>query len=62
MSSDNSIVSFIAKVFMSNRTSYLSSILYITNIQQCIKCIYDTSQENADIVICKYDARTNCCT
>ncbi len=46
---------------MSNRMSYLrSNILYIkwkydvdittTNIQQCIKCIYDTGQENAQIL------------
>ncbi len=61
MSSDNSIVSFIARVYMSNRMSYLrSNILYIkwkydvdittTNIQQCIKCVYDTCQENAHIL------------
>ncbi len=33
----------------------------LPNIKQCIKCVYDTGQENADIVICKYDTRTNCC-
>ncbi len=73
MSSDNSIVSFIARVSISNRVSYLrSNILYIkwkydvdiktTNIQQCIKCVYDNSRKCTDIVICKYDTRTNCCT
>ncbi len=52
VSSDNSILSFIARVSMSNRMSYLrSNILYIkwkydvditaTNIQQCVKCVYD---------------------
>ncbi len=72
MSSDISIVSFIARVSMSNRMSYVrSNILYIkrkydfdittTIIQQCIKCVYETGHENADIVICKYDPRTNCC-
>ncbi len=46
---------------MSNRMSYLrSNILYIkwqydvdittTHIQQCIKCVYDTGQENAHIL------------
>ncbi len=61
MSSDNSIMSVIVRVSMSNRMSYLrSNILYIklkydvnittTNIQQCIKCVYDTSQENAQIL------------
>ncbi len=61
MSSDNSIVSFIARVSMSNRMSYLRSyIVYIkwkydvhittTNIQQCIKCVCDTGQENAQIL------------
>ncbi len=61
MSSDNSIVSLIARVSMSNRMSYLTSdILYIKwkydvdittpNIQQCIKCVYDTGQENAHIL------------
>ncbi len=46
---------------MSNKMSYLrSNILYIkwkydvdittTNIQQCIKCVYDTGQENAQIL------------
>ncbi len=58
VSSDNTIVSFIARVSMSNRMSYLmSNILYIkgkydvdittTNIQQCIKSIYDAGQENS---------------
>ncbi len=58
VSSDNSIVSFTARVSMSSRMSYLrSNILYIkwkydvditiTNIQQCIKCVYGTGQENA---------------
>ncbi len=61
VSSDNSIVSFIARVSMSNRMSYLrSNILYVkwkydvdittTNIQQCTKCVYDTGQENAQIL------------
>ncbi len=61
MSSENSIVSFIARVSMSNRMSYLrSNILYIkwkydvdistTNIEQCIKCVYDTGEENAQIL------------
>ncbi len=61
MSSDNSIVSFIARLSVSSRMSYLrSNILYIkwkydvdittTNIQQCIKCVYDTGQENAQIL------------
>ena len=61
VSSDNSIVSFIGRVSMSNRMSYLrSNVLYIkwkydvdittTNIQQCIKCVYDTGQENAQIL------------
>ncbi len=61
VSSDNSIVSFIARVSMSDRMSYLTSdILYIkwkydvdittTNIQQFIKCVYDTGQENAQIL------------
>ncbi len=53
---------FIARVSMSNRMSYLTSnILYIkrkydvdittTNIQQCIKCVIDTGQENAQILL-----------
>ncbi len=61
VSSDNSIVSFIARVSLSNRMSYLrSNILYIkwkydvdittTNIQQSIKCVYGTGQENAQIL------------
>ncbi len=60
VSSDNSIVSFIARVSMSNRMGYLrTNILYIkwkydvdittTNIQQCMKCVYDTGQENEQI-------------
>ncbi len=51
VSSDNTMVSFIARISMSNRMSYLrSNILYIkwkydvdittSNIQQCIKCVY----------------------
>ncbi len=58
VSSDNSIVSCIAKVSMSNRMSYLrSNILYInwkysvdittTNMQQYV---YDTGHENAQIL------------
>ncbi len=54
-------MSFIARVSMSNRMSNLrSNILYIkwkydldstnTNIRQCIKCVYDTGQENAQII------------
>ncbi len=61
MTSDNSSVSFIATVSIYNRKSYLrSNILYIkwkddvdirtTNIQQCIKCIFDTDHENAQIL------------
>ncbi len=73
VSSDNSIMSFIARVSMSNRMSYLrSNILYIewkyevdittTNIQQCIKCVYDTGQENAQILsYVNTIPETNCC-
>ncbi len=61
MSSDNATVCFIASVSMSNRMSYLSgNISYIKwkyyvdittiNIQQCIKCKYDTDQENPQIL------------
>ncbi len=61
VSSNNSIVSFIARVSMSNIMGYLrSNILYMkwkynvdittTNIQQCIKCVYDTGQDNAHIL------------
>ncbi len=73
VTSDISIVSFIAKVSMSNRMSYLrSNILYIkwkydvnittTNIQQHIKCEIDTGQANAQILsYVNNDTRSNCC-
>ncbi len=62
-------MSFIDRV--SNGMNYLrSNILYIkwqydvdittTDIQQYIKCVYDTNPKNAHIVICKYDTRSNC--
>ncbi len=55
VSSDNSIVSFIDRISMSNRMSYLrSNILHVdittTNIQQCIKCVYENGQENVQIL------------
>ncbi len=61
VSNDNSIVSFIARLSVSNRMSYLMrNILYIkwkydvdittNNIQQCIKYVYGTGQDNAQIL------------
>ena len=68
VSSENSIVSFIGRVSMSNRMSYLrSNVLYIkwkydvdittTNIQQCIKCVYAQILSYVNIIQELIDAR-----
>ncbi len=60
-SSDNAIVSFIARLAMSNKQSYLSSnILYIkwkygaditkTYIHECINFVHQKCQPNAELV------------
>ncbi len=65
VSSDNSIVSFTARIAMPKSMSYLGVMCCIlsgnTNTQQCIKSVCTTclGSKCTHIVLCKYDALIN---